>query len=82
MKRIFNANDYNDPAWNIEGYPLVREYIDMHHTFPNNTAFVGNNFNKGFIRYDKLAKELEALDAEKETIFKATLSTWVCASIT
>jgi hypothetical protein len=72
MKRSLNPNDYNDPNWNIENYDVLRHYIDIHEDYPNNTAFMGNNFNKGFIRYDKLMKEIEALTVATETIFKAS----------
>lgn len=53
--------DFNHPEWNIESYDLTREFISKFEQFPNNTVFLGNNFNKGFISYDKMVKNITEL---------------------
>jgi hypothetical protein len=71
MERNFNPSEYNEPNWNIESYDIVRHYLEIHNSFPNNTIFVGVNNKKGYVRYDKLIAALDALSTKPHTILKA-----------
>jgi hypothetical protein len=74
MNRKANPDNYNHPNWTIENYDLVRHFVDHNGgCFPKNTMFTGSNFNKGFVRYDKLIKAIKMLNdkVEIETMFKS-----------
>jgi hypothetical protein len=73
MNRNATAEQFNHPNWNVENYDLVRHFVEINNSFPKNTTFMGNNFNKGFIRYDKMIESIEQLfENDSETLFKAT----------
>lgn len=65
-----NSANFNHPDWNIEAYDLTREFIETNETFPNNTVFVGANYNKGYISFDRLIKKINELGGD--VIFKSS----------
>ncbi len=65
-----NSAHFNHPDWSIEAYDLTREFIETNETFPNNTIFVGANYNKGYISFDRLVKKIIELGGE--VIFKSS----------
>ncbi len=73
MGDIKNKRNYQNVSWEhtqVEDYDLVRHFVEMNNSFPNNLLYVGND-KHGYVSYSLITDKIKELGGE--IVFKSSL---------